>query len=1404
MEPSCTTGRVSSGDLSEDENPDLSLPVDHSPALIEPAFDAACSLTREILLQLTQRDSPPWNDNGHIYASLHFNDLLNSHSRQSSPTRVLGASSFGSDGSDMNAFFHDFANHSNLIHDATETNTLSSGVDLSTVSHSYNRVGHKSMVHLCQLTLERMQIGSSLEELRVPTVSSVAQSKLEFVAPPQSSLTNKRVPFWKKRKHVFGEEKKEDSSSYTETPMYTQPRLHMFASEYARHLSTSQLAPAPCRSKAAKMKFKLPKHGKSQKLPQTMALEDADPATLTGAIIDICVMNKHVVTTTTIPQGYHRITQTASGQVFPLDYFLYVKKEPNWDRAAQRPTVTAVTLIFPDQQEFVPPGFCVAKTQQGVPANIGTSDKRCYLVFRRSREGNPLTGLLPLIPPENVPAGYTVVERTPRNHAASVVVTGSSMPMFFAYRQRLANLEVLRPMPLLRTVQPKAGADFTDDAEDEYSYIGGSKQLRAYYSTGATTVTANIGKFHIMDRSTHALLSPSSITNRLHLIEASRRHSMSESGVTASECGTLSVVLAGGGSHLQSSSSQDFESETSSRSCKHEDGLTISDDTDLDAIQQLSSLLSRAGSIFTEPMSPQSQLFVQDPELHQCVEALRFIPLVEAASPNAHSQVRLQGRIAVLTPILTVCYTRHGGAALVAVDGLTTLLTEANFFDDDFTVSCVDDLQNTKSSSRLTLLDLAIQTVCDVATSSAMETSFAACVEFVELAVRMSQGQLNTRTVGCIVRFYLFVFYFGASVPFKKIWQSQQSSRAHEHGEKDYPLLDDPRDPVTKRGYLPGGAPQAAVLAFKELISLSIVRLGRSTVSDLVLWSQTSLRHASSVDQANQDGKVGALNFVLGSLVDTVVINAVNHVERANYTQLAFQQIHRSGGSELFWHDMMNVCGLGLFGKDLELNDDTRDLYILIFAVLASLVKLASSKSRTATVGGLAPKEVTSKMLSLELILFFLELWNDKQEALKPLAHDGIDLSRQQSTNTLAYTIRRMVVPCLLSNTSFGLEDPQVFRRMVRILTEMWCSPIYRLHCQVEIGILVDHFAIRLLQAGPQFVAVEHLDLDSKHANVSLLKQQLDMIQEIKSWFSRDPKDVIEMYLNYDTDMCMQVQRPIQMMHGTQRKVFQKLCGGLSTIAEQCGEIIGEHIKENQSNIMSGSKHSASMSASGMKTTVSVDKSDVQEAARLLRRASLEALSQIVKSLAVSAATGTSFASLLLSWTSFESYKMHNDIMAPSTGDALDTKCGQSTVLDVDELLETDAASPQRKTSDGDGKSDDAVVNYWHKACALERNANFTSAALTARETVCVALEMAHCKSLKKAMEYLIACGTMSPSPRDIASFLHLHKDLLDAHSLGHYLSEGGTGSNEIEYWNSVRYLFVRSSSFAGMNVEEG
>jgi Sec7 domain len=119
------------------------------------------------------------------------------------------------------------------------------------------------------------------------------------------------------------------------------------------------------------------------------------------------------------------------------------------------------------------------------------------------------------------------------------------------------------------------------------------------------------------------------------------------------------------------------------------------------------------------------------------------------------------------------------------------------------------------------------------------------------------------------------------------------------------------------------------------------------------------------------------------------------------------------------------------------------------------------------------------------------------------------------------------------------------------------------------------------------------------------------------------------------------------------------------------------------------------------------------------------------------------------------------------------------------------------------------VLGFWQKEIASQHKPmSFTysfetPSGLLSSVTRETAFQIAKKKSVKKAVEYLIACNALTPSPRDIASFLRVHKDMLDQGALGYYLGETGIDGHEVDYWNMIRFSYVRAISFDGMKVED-
>merc|ERR1711871_1777892 len=64
-----------------------------------------------------------------------------------------------------------------------------------------------------------------------------------------------------------------------------------------------------------------------------------------------------------------------------------------------------------------------------------------------------------------------------------------------------------------------------------------------------------------------------------------------------------------------------------------------------------------------------------------------------------------------------------------------------------------------------------------------------------------------------------------------------------------------------------------------------------------------------------------------------------------------------------------------------------------------------------------------------------------------------------------------------------------------------------------------------------------------------------------------------------------------------------------------------------------------------------------------------------------------------------------------------------------------------------------------------------------------IGLYKAKNNSLKKAIDFLLKKNFMADTAQEIANFLRLYKNSFDPSAIGDYLGEGGTTSEEIEYW---------------------
>mmetsp|Transcript_4124 Transcript_4124/g.8586 ORF Transcript_4124/g.8586 Transcript_4124/m.8586 type:complete len:2013 (+) Transcript_4124:605-6643(+) len=1099
-------------------------------------------------------------------------------------------------------------------------------------------------------------------------------------------------------------------------------RIQMFGSEYARFLSSNLLSPDPPKKKTAIMtKLQHMSHPGLNKNTSVRDLESAHADVLSGPVTDIVVTHGKDPP----PSGFYRISHTANSSSADLSLksgsvpvFLCVLKEPKWRRAIMRPHISALVIIFPERGETAPPGFSVVrrhrpssslykgddkksdKKSDKSPANLnyGTNGEKIYLCFKRSRESNPITGIIPVVPSKNepVPEGYTVIERTPSNFVADLNSSGSGKPIFIAIRQRLSNLELLRPISLL-IAQMKSH----------------KPRMSAYYCTGGTVVYSNVGFYHVMDRSTHPLLSPKSTTSKF---------SQYNDILSSSRSPTADAKDSSAFSELKSLKS----------SCSSSDF----GDTALDA-ESIYSLSSYVECDFSSDGTdsprrlPSSDLnLLPDDFLGLTARSLKFIPSVVDGTGRPADP----SRILSMVPLLTACYTHHGGAPFVAVEGLTKLLVETDFFLPDKRIMGGNDVNNNLH----TLLDLSIQTVCDIATSSAREIIFSACLEFTSKAVKYSNGILCTRTTGYLLRFYLFISSFGAS--WHDVTSQQIASSWPETsnicGNRscsfscfaiDLPLLFNCGLP-----YIQIGAPYAAALSLRDLFS-SLMAHVESDESDSP--TTTSSEPPTSYD-------------IVTEILSDLVTSSTMKVDLSQFTQLALHQIRRAGGGEVFWHDMVNSCGVGIFGSG-------NNPFLAVFAMLASVVKNGGGAIRRRPLTGeIVFRDVVTKLLSLELLLHFVVSSGDKLRKSKKFG----------------YIVRRILVQCILSNVGSGLDDARVYRRLLHLVTALWTH--YREHLKVEIVVLFELLVLRVLRLGPQF--------DNEKGYI---EQQLDALTEVVRWFDM-PHNVVTLFVNYDMDVKSGVRR---------WKICDQLCSTLCNLAEQCNAAISEHNCSNSS------------------TTASTDHVKIgtkEAAARILHEKSLHAISLVIK--ALMSASGhiymmnIDFSVRAKSLTSSGGWEYYSDSASSDESSVSSEDLPDSSNLGSLkptkwpfslQLFKSPSTKKLKKPSEQDANVIPTADSPSNVKKTKQKETNILENAFSIYDE-------SGFKGLIKAINFLVESDFISASPRDVANFLRMYQSRIDPVDLGDYLGEGGT--DDQYYWNEIRYHYFRSSSFEGMNVEKG
>ncbi|KAL7687226.1 putative Sec7 domain, pleckstrin domain, PH-like domain superfamily, MABP domain-containing protein [Plasmopara halstedii] len=378
----------------------------------------------------------------------------------------------------------------------------------------------------------------------------------------------------------------------------------------------------------------------------------------------------------------------------------------------------------------------------------------------------------------------------------------------------------------------------------------------------------------------------------------------------------------------------------------------------------------------------------------------------------------------------------------------------------------------------------------------------------------------------------------------------------------------------------------------------------------------------------------------------------------------------------------------------------------------------------------------------VQLVVTYSKAVNRKVVSLGDLATEsdqGTSVSSLRALNQILLTAG----PLARQQQVFG----QVVRRAVLLTINAavltWVPEVFRDNLML-VSTLWNHYR-RYLKV--EFALLfEHVFLRILRATAPCTRtHQLEIMHEMTTWLQL-PHNVVEIFLNFDLDRFQQW------------KIFEHLCSTLGSIGEgSIGHIINEErddlALELQNKAIDAILAMARsvMDASGHAHLISCD--------RRTRRLSMY--------------TG--------GWEQDDS----SDDVSPrkeslmsfdgDTGTAEDTQSGLS--------LTKKQFRQKRSTS----------RNFGTVSVRMRNELQIHNQQLLKR-----AMEISASKSLKKALEYLVAMNFIKDTPRNITSFLRIYHDFFDETEIGDYLGEGDE-DNKVH----IRLAYVRAISFKGLTLVE-
>jgi len=1066
--------------------------------------------------------------------------------------------------------------------------------------------------------------------------------------------------------------------------------------------------------------------------------EVTDVTILSAPICDICVIQRGQE----VPQGYFRLYRTPKNKKANLNagsggnqIYLCILK----DRSGGATPITAISVIFPDRNEFVPPGFQVVKRDnQPCNVNAGTAAERVYICYKKDKTGNPLVDVQLILPGkgEETPKNFCLVDKSLSGRPANINSGTGGGSILLCYRQGLPRLSCLgnsdqRP-PLAHSSSASTAAKSASPSD---SRLDKNEQIRRQPLVGSvgsksTDSMASVGSGGDEKKiEGHGLLPGGGVIRgnriRTETEESSYLEVSSDSGgLPAPAGGTVAMPPYAPHGPINISqyepSSMVPLSETPS-----EAEASGADDDDEDELGE------GAGTSVDELMSDKDR---------------RQQLVVDNSVGNVVSEpARL-----CLWALLSCLYLRQTSVADTVMRGLTSLLKDTDFFDTDLTFP--------QQAGTLTKLDVAIEAVTD-RLDMCRESEFPRVLSFLQALSKHSCGRLSPISLQRIFRALSFMLHVSAT---RSSWMKEGLPM---------PLLSDIDQTKDLNAFVVLRDLVWAIVAQVETVSAvhflpddnssnansqGVVRRNSSKGSMVYNnssegGSSGSIASSSSASSATSSSSADAeslnspqhivhdfvLNFV-EEVMDCVEVSRI-----AESTQLAVAKQSTSTTSSHFWQSI-STMSRRLF---------TESVHKCAYLTLCVIAKLAWHDVRNLNTGNPLPRDLGVKLMALEALLEFCVSAGEKLRGSK----------------IMGYMIRRLVVPCLLNNIQHGIRDHRIFTKLMKLITALW--KVWRSHVRIEFALLVEQIVIRVLQADTLTIRPVF---------------QMIVIQEVVTWFDQ-PHLLVEMFVNYDMDRKFVshwniFSHLIRAVCTTARRVNMADWGAIGDWRHSDGS--SDDVFKNPQNAVS--IRSVYMQALEEVGRISKTLMDATGHAYLI----MQDANFRYKTLGAGAG-----------WEEDEDYGDDNSPNANEQALSWAADGSNTETSRISASASAADASPTESGRPDSGRfSSGATSKKGVHATVKFRRAVHQESEELLSEAIKIYEENG--KSLLKAVRYLIGKNFMADTPQEIASFLRLYKESLDQSAIGEFLGEGGKNPAEVEYWSQIRFRYTRAVSFVEMDLE--